>query len=121
MSVSVGFVISTYYYHSKMHSFLASVISGFFGAVYGIVLGMLQGLPTCPELFLTRWPDEGHCVLYERKVHCPCIFYCAYCSSMHSRTGYLVLYLDNMQSFQGLLKGDAEIGDSSAFDGAMVA
>ena len=106
ISVSVGLIISTYYYHSQLHSFLLSVICGIMGGVYGVALGLFQGLPTFPQFFLTRWPDEGHCVQYDKKIHCPCIFYCAYCSDMHSRVGYMVLFLDNMQSYQELLKGD---------------
>ncbi|GMH59760.1 hypothetical protein TrLO_g6454 [Triparma laevis f. longispina] len=106
VSVSVGLIISTYYYHSKTHSFFSAIICGIFGAIYGTALGLLQGLPTQPQFFLTRWPDEGHTVQYEKKIHCPCIFYCAYCSDMHTRQGYLVLFLDNMQSYQELLKGD---------------
>mmetsp|Transcript_18357 Transcript_18357/g.38203 ORF Transcript_18357/g.38203 Transcript_18357/m.38203 type:complete len:1044 (+) Transcript_18357:115-3246(+) len=108
---SVGLIIGTYYYHSKLHTFVVAMICGFFGGVYGVVLGLLQGLPTSPQFLLTRWPDEGHTVIYEKKTHCPCIFYCAYCSDMHTRVGYLVLFLDNMQGYQALLKGEQDIGD----------
>ena len=111
VTVSVGLIISTYYFQSRLHTFLTATICGFFGGVYGVVLGLLQGLPTSPQFLLTRWPDEGHTVLYDKKMHCPCIFYCAYCSDMHTRQGYLVLFLDNMQGYQSMLKGETEVGD----------
>lgn len=88
---------------------------------------------------MTRWPDEGHHTVYDRKRHCPCIFYCAYCSDMHTRQGYSVVWLDSewegggggpgehaerrvvsnslparlpdMQSYHALLKGEPEITD----------
>ena len=111
VSMSVGLIIGVYYFQSRLHTFLTAMVCGFFGAVYGVVLGLLQGLPTQPQFFLTRWPEEGHTVLYEKKLHCPCIFYCAYCSDMHTRVGYLVLFLDNMQGYQSILKGEPEVGD----------
>ena len=109
MSTSVGLAISTYYFTSKVHSFILSILCGLLGSVYGLTLGLLQGLPVLPEFKLTRWPEEGHHTVYERKLHCPCIFYCAYCTEMHTRLGYNVVWLDNMQSYHSMLKGEPEI------------
>ena len=111
LSCSVGLFLSTYYFTSKMHSFVVSLLAFLLGSVYGLTLGLLQGLPCLPEFYLTRWPEEGFHTVYDKKKHCPCIFYCGYCSGMHSRKGYSVVWLDNMQSYHSLLKGEPEIPD----------
>ena len=107
---SVGLVCGTYYYDSQLRTFAAAVCGGVIAGIYGMFLAQMQGLPAAPQFFLTVWPNEGHFVQYERKFQCPCIFYFAECSEMHSRVNMLVLYLDNMQSYQGLLKGEADMG-----------
>ena len=106
VSCTTGAIVGGLYYHSKLHSFFWSMVIGIAAAGYGLILGMLQGLPASPQFLLTRWPDEGHFVQYEAIVHCPCIFYCSYCSDMHTRVRMLVLFLDNMQSYQSLLNGE---------------
>ena len=114
-SCSVGLFVGTLYYHSGLHSLLWSILSGLAFGFYGLVLGMLQGLPASPQFVLTRFPDEGHFVQYEYVTHCPCIFYCSYCSDMNTRMRMLVLFLDNMQKYQAMLKGESDLPEEDDF------
>ena len=74
-------------------------------AVYGLFVGVVQGLPVTPAIRLTKVAG-GHYVTYMRRTQCPCFHRFTECSTMHSRRQIVVLFVEDVTTFIGTLRGE---------------
>jgi hypothetical protein len=84
---------------------VALIICILFGGFFGVLVGIMHGLPIAPEAYLTCWPREFYCLAYYDRAQCPCLFSCASCAEMNSRSVLMVVSVDEMNSLNNMLCG----------------
>lgn len=93
---------------SPGESFTLVVSCIVFGGLFASLIGIMHGLPVIPEAYLTGWPSPSYAVSYYDRALCPCLFSCTYCGEVHSRQVLLVVSVDDMFTFKGMLKGNVK-------------
>ena len=97
----------------KLEVFEAVAAMALVACIYGLFVGLVQGLPVSPAIKLTKI-DGGLYFTYLRRTHCPCFHHFTECSSMHARRQIVVLFVEDVMTFIGKLKGEEESDEAFA-------
>jgi len=69
----------------------------------GLTVGLLQGLPICPDIHLTNWPKaDGYAIFYQRYYRLPCILTCTHCTRLQSCSIFYLVQVNGDEYFASL-------------------
>ena len=75
--------------------------------IFSTLLGCSHSLPITPHYILSSL-RKGVWIRVNSRVKCPCIYWCAYCSSLHQVDKMMILFPRNEMRFLEMLRGQTE-------------